>query len=87
MVRSNSPLGAAGHACASFEGNSGLSSSPDRLELVEPDDETYADYAASFEPYNSEQSGWDMRTFSLVLRNADGVIVARGAGAMSISAR
>ncbi|MEM9318633.1 MAG: GNAT family N-acetyltransferase [Pseudomonadota bacterium] len=49
------------------------------FECVEPDTEVYADYATRFGPYNQQQSGWHVQTYSMVLR-ADAEIVAAGRG-------
>lgn len=46
------------------------------FECVEPDADTYADYASRFGEYNKEESGWDVQTFSLVLR--DGARISAG---------
>lgn len=46
------------------------------FECVEPDAYTYADYASRFSDYNTVASGWDVQTFSLVLR--DGARISAG---------
>ena len=55
------------------------------LELVDPDDEVYAHYAARFVDYNIAQSGWTIETFSIVHR--DGAqILAGGRGNVYLGA-
>jgi GNAT superfamily N-acetyltransferase len=44
------------------------------LELFEPDDQVYADYAANFGDYNRQASGWDVQTFSFVRRDNDRIV-------------
>ena len=55
------------------------------FQCVEPDDAEYADYAARFGTYNSDAGGWQVQTFSMILRR-DGAIVAGGRGHIYLGA-
>ena len=57
----------------------------DGFEIVAPDDEVYADYAARFGDYNRQAAGWTVETFSVVLRPGD-MIVAGGRGHVYLGA-
>lgn len=39
-----------------------------KFECVEPDEVEYAAYAANFGDYNKEGSGWNVQTYSILLR-------------------
>ena len=55
------------------------------FEYVEPDADVYADYSSRFGQYNQDGSGWQIQTFSMVLR--DGAhIVAGGRGHVYLGA-
>ncbi|MEM1237928.1 MAG: GNAT family N-acetyltransferase [Pseudomonadota bacterium] len=59
------------------------------FELVEPDNEVFADYVSRFAEYNAGLSGWSMQTFSLVQRDGDRIVAGvRGhvyLGALEVS--
>lgn len=56
-----------------------------KFECVEPDDTAYADYSARFGKYNQDGSGWQVQTFSIVLRDANR-ITAGGRGHVYLGA-
>lgn len=49
------------------------------FELVDPDEALYADIARRFDRENRRHTGWDWRSFSLVLRGS-GRLIAAGRG-------
>ncbi|PJI85103.1 acetyltransferase (GNAT) family protein [Yoonia maricola] len=55
------------------------------FECIEPDTDEYADYASRFAQYNQDHSGWQMQTFSMVLRDK-GCIIAGGRGHVYLGA-
>lgn len=55
------------------------------FECVEPDEDAYADYSSRFGKYNQDGSGWDVQTFSVVLREEER-IVAGGRGNVFLGA-
>ena len=55
------------------------------FECVEPDTQEYAEYAARFDDYNRDQSGWRVETYSFVLRDRER-IVAGGRGHVYLGA-
>ncbi|MGJ8624044.1 MAG: GNAT family N-acetyltransferase [Yoonia sp.] len=55
------------------------------FECVAPDDDVYADYASRFDRYNQDASGWQVQTFSMVLRDKER-IVAGGRGLVYLGA-
>lgn len=55
------------------------------IEIVDPDDDAYAELSNRFAAYNAAHSTWDWRSFSCVVRNGD-KIVAGGRGITNMGA-
>jgi GNAT superfamily N-acetyltransferase len=53
------------------------------FELVQPDDELYAEIALRFDAFNRDRTGWDWSTFSLAQRE-DGRLCAAGRGMVNL---
>lgn len=55
------------------------------IQLVEPDDEAYAEYSANFSAYNASHSSWDWKSYSYVVHSG-GLLVAGGRGIINMGA-
>ncbi len=55
------------------------------IDLVDPDDQAYAEYSENFSAYNAANSTWNWRSYSCVLR-IEGQIVAGGRGVINMGA-
>lgn len=55
------------------------------FQLVEPDDETYAELSGRFDAYNAGHSSWNFKSYSFVMREG-GRIVAGGRGIVNMGA-
>jgi len=56
-----------------------------KIELVDPDDEAYAEFSDNFTAYNADNSTWDWQSYSCVVRS-EGRIVAGGRGVINMGA-
>jgi GNAT superfamily N-acetyltransferase len=55
------------------------------FECVEPDADAYSDYSSRFGEYNKDASGWQVQTYSLILRGG-ARIIAGGRGHVYLGA-
>lgn len=55
------------------------------IELIDPDDDVYAEYSANFSAYNAAHSTWDWQSYSCVIHN-EGQFVAGGRGIINMGA-
>jgi GNAT superfamily N-acetyltransferase len=55
------------------------------MELIDPDDDAYAQYSDNFTAYNASHSTWHVQTFSIVHRNRT-KIIAGGRGIVNMGA-
>ena len=56
-----------------------------RFELVEPDNETYAELSGRFSEYNSAHSTWNWQSYCII-QQVEGYIVAGGRGIINMGA-
>ena len=62
-----------------------MESNLDKFECVDADEQVYADYSARFGKYNQDGSGWQVQTFSMILRDGES-ITAGGRGHIYLGA-
>ena len=55
------------------------------FDLIEPDEEVYANFSGRFAAYNSAHSTWSLKSYSFVLNNKKN-IVAGGRGIINMGA-
>ena len=55
------------------------------FDLIEPDEEVYANFSGRFAAYNSAHSTWELKSYSYVLYNQS-TIVAGGRGIINMGA-